>query len=57
MTFSSTSEGWISIPLNAKSHAKPGSAQKSFGYRSRQRLKPDILFHLGGLNMAPLAVQ
>jgi hypothetical protein len=26
MTFSSTSEGWISIPLNAKSHAKPGSA-------------------------------
>ncbi len=27
MTFSSTSEGWISIPLNAKSHAKPGSAR------------------------------
>ena len=26
--------------------------QKSCGYRNRQRLKTDILFHLGGLNMS-----
>ena len=31
--------------------------QKSCGYRNRQRLKTDILFHFGGLNMAPLPVQ
>jgi hypothetical protein len=29
--------------------------QKSCGYRNRQRLKTDILFHLGGLNMSPLS--
>jgi transposase len=29
--------------------------QKSCGYRNRQRLKIDILFHLGGLNMSPLS--
>ncbi len=28
--------------------------QKSCGYRNRRRLKTDILFHLGGLNMSPL---
>ena len=31
--------------------------QKSCGYRNRQRLKTDILFHFGGLNMDPLAAQ
>jgi len=31
--------------------------QKSCGYRNRQRLKTDILFHFGGLSMDPLAVQ
>jgi transposase len=31
--------------------------QKSCGYRNRERLKTDILFHFGGLNMDPLAVQ
>ena len=31
--------------------------QKSCGYRNRERLKTDILFHFGGLNMAPLADQ
>ena len=31
--------------------------QKSCGYRNRQRLKTDILFHFGGLNMDPLSVQ
>lgn len=31
--------------------------QKSCGYRNRQRLKTDILFHFGGLNMDPLPVQ
>jgi len=30
--------------------------QKSCGYRNRERLKTDILFHLGGLNMDPLSV-
>ena len=29
--------------------------QKSCGYRNRERLKTDILFHSGGLNMDPLA--
>lgn len=31
--------------------------QKSCGYRNRQRLKIDILFHFGGLNMDPVPVQ
>jgi transposase len=31
--------------------------QKSCGYRNRQRLKTDILFHFGGLDMNPLPVQ
>jgi transposase len=31
--------------------------QKSCGYRNRQRLKTDILFHFGGLNMDPLPAQ
>jgi transposase len=31
--------------------------QKACGYRSRERLKTDILFHFGGLNMDPLPVQ
>ena len=31
--------------------------QKSCGYRNRQRLKTDILFHFGGLNMDPIPVQ
>ena len=31
--------------------------QKSCGYRNRQRLKTDILFHFGGLNMDPLSAQ
>lgn len=31
--------------------------QKSCGYRNRERLKTDILFHFGGLNMDPLTVQ
>jgi transposase len=30
--------------------------QKSCGYRNRERLKTDILFHFGGLNMDPLSV-
>jgi hypothetical protein len=40
MTFSSTSEGWISIPLNAKSHAKPGSA--------RWFLAMQVVYYQGG---------
>lgn len=31
--------------------------QKSCGYRNRQRLKTDILFHFGGLDMDPIPVQ
>ncbi|MCF7855592.1 MAG: transposase [Candidatus Pacebacteria bacterium] len=31
--------------------------QKSCGYRNRERLKTDILFHFGGLSMDPLPVQ
>jgi transposase len=31
--------------------------QKSCGYRNRQRLKTDILFHFGGLNMDPITAQ
>lgn len=31
--------------------------QKACGYRNRARLKTDILFHFGGLNMDPLPVQ
>jgi transposase len=31
--------------------------QKSCGYRNRQRLKTDILFHFGCLNMNPLSAQ
>lgn len=31
--------------------------QKSCGYRNRQRLKTDILFHFGALNMDPLSTQ
>ena len=31
--------------------------QKSCGYRNRERLKTDILFHFGGLNMDPLTAQ
>ena len=31
--------------------------QKSCGYRNRERLKTDILFHFGGLAMNPFAVQ
>jgi len=31
--------------------------QKSCGYRNRERLKTDILFHFGGLNLDPLAAQ
>jgi transposase len=31
--------------------------QKSCGYRNRQRLKTDILFHFGALNMDPLTAQ
>jgi len=31
--------------------------QKSCGYRNRQRLKTDILFHFGGLDMDPRPVQ
>ena len=31
--------------------------QKSCGYRSRERLKTDILFHFGGLNLNPVSAQ
>jgi len=31
--------------------------QKSCGYRNRERLKTDILFHFGGLDMDPLTAQ
>lgn len=31
--------------------------QKSCGYRNRQRLKADILFHFGGLNLNPQSAQ
>jgi transposase len=31
--------------------------QKSCGYRNRERLKTDILFHFGCLNMSPLPIQ
>ena len=31
--------------------------QKSCGYRNRERLKTDILFHFGGLDMDPLPLQ
>ena len=31
--------------------------QKSCGYRNRERLKTDIVFHFGGLNMNPLPAQ
>jgi len=31
--------------------------QRSCGYRNRERLKTDILFHFGALNMDPLIVQ
>ena len=31
--------------------------QKSCGYRNRQRLKTDILFHFGALNMDPMSAQ
>jgi transposase len=31
--------------------------QKSCGYRNRERLKTDILFHFGGLDMDPLSAQ
>jgi len=31
--------------------------QKSCGYRNRERLKTDILFHFGGLAMDPMTVQ
>jgi len=31
--------------------------QKSCGYRNRERLKTDILFHFGGLSMEPLPAQ
>lgn len=31
--------------------------QKSCGYRNRERLKTDILFHFGGLSMNPLPAQ
>ena len=31
--------------------------QESCGYRNRERLKTDILFHFGGLNMAPRSAQ
>jgi transposase len=31
--------------------------QKACGYRNRERLKTDILFHLGGLNLLPAFVQ
>jgi transposase len=31
--------------------------QKSCGYRNRERLKTDILFHFGGLNLNPLPAQ
>lgn len=31
--------------------------QKSCGYRNRERLKTDILFHFGGLDMDPLPAQ
>ena len=31
--------------------------QKSCGYRSRERLKTDILFHFGGLDLSPAFVQ
>jgi transposase len=30
-----------------------GLIKKAFGYRNRERLKTDILFHLGGLNLFP----
>ena len=31
--------------------------QKACGYRNRERLKTDILFHFGGLNLNPLSAQ
>ncbi len=31
--------------------------QKSCGYRNRDRLKTDVLFHFGGLNLNPLPAQ
>ena len=31
--------------------------QKACGYRNRERLKTDILFHFGGLNLSPLSGQ
>ena len=31
--------------------------QKACGYRNRERLKADILFHLGGLDLDPLRAQ
>jgi transposase len=31
--------------------------QKACGYRNRKRLKADILFHFGGLNLSPLSAQ
>ena len=31
--------------------------QKACGYRNRERLKTDILFHFGGLNLDPIMAQ
>jgi transposase len=40
-------------PIEGLNNQIQGLIKKAFGYRNKERLKTDILFHLGGLNLYP----
>jgi transposase len=40
-------------PIEGLNNRIQGLIKKAFGYRSRERFKTDILFHLGGLDLYP----
>ena len=40
-------------PIEGLNNAIQGLIKKAFGYRNKQRLKTDIFFHLGGLDLHP----
>lgn len=49
--------GFRNAPAGGVNSRIPLLMQKSCGYRNRERLKTDILFHFGGLDMDPLSAQ
>jgi transposase len=46
--------GITNAALEGLNNRIAGLVKKAFGYRNRERLKTDILFHLGGLDLDPV---